>query len=76
MPDNAWVEVMRISRFESNTLASERCTIGQVFYWVAFGSGIWINVGRSVRDQRGSLGSAIAPSVTARAHGLDPQLEL
>ena len=52
VPDNAWVEVMRISRFESNTLASERCTIGQVFYWVAFGSGIWINVGRSVRPSR------------------------
>ena len=48
--DETWVEVLRISR---NDLVSHShvttCTAGQLWMWLAPGSGIWYNVGRSLR---------------------------
>ena len=49
VPDGSWVEIMRIARVESKPDAADRCTRGQVWFWLASGSGIWWNVGKSYR---------------------------
>ena len=48
--DGSWVEVMRVARWnlESHTPVTES-TRGQVWFWMAVGSGIWWNVGVSLR---------------------------
>ena len=57
--DDTWVEVLRIARLDdrfdgpnapsaNSVLDDERATVGQVWFWVARGSGVWLNVGRSL----------------------------
>ena len=54
--DNTWVEVMRIARMDDrfgapaadSPFESEMALVGQVWFWVARGSGVWLNVGRSL----------------------------
>ena len=49
--DHAWIEVMRIARLDDREDAvepNETCTVGQVWFWAAPGSGVWLNVGRSL----------------------------
>ena len=48
VPDHRWVEVMRISRLDENGFRKEVCRVGQVWFWLALGSGIWWNTGRSL----------------------------
>ena len=42
---------MRIARLDDREDAvepNETCTVGQVWFWAAPGSGVWLNVGRSL----------------------------
>ena len=49
VPEFRWVEVMRISRLDvMHPSHTTTATVGQVWFWVAPGSGIWLNVGRSL----------------------------
>ena len=59
VPDDTWVEVMRMARIDdrygglterpnNSSFESEMALIGQVWFWVARGSGVWLNVGRSL----------------------------
>jgi len=50
LPDHTWVEVMRISRLDDKTSreVADRSQVGQVWFWLASGSGIWWNTGRSL----------------------------
>ena len=72
-PDGSYAEVMRVARLDDKRPGSaEASTIGQVWYWLAPGSGIWITVGRSLRQQSApdaSPPSAPATCSWARAHG-------
>lgn len=60
VPDHTWVEVMRLARFDDKAFLSapssqsDRCTVAQVWFWLASGSGIWWNTGRSLRVFRKS----------------------
>lgn len=58
--DGAWVEVMRVARLDDRygglrapggvgAFEAEMALVGQVWFWVARGSGVWLNVGRSLR---------------------------
>ena len=56
VPDHHFVEVMRVARVEnkfgstpSASNGRSACTRGQVWFWLATGSGIWLDVGRSLR---------------------------
>lgn len=49
VPDGASVEVLRVARVETKRLGTEVCTFGQVWFWRAAGSGIWLDVGASLR---------------------------
>jgi len=50
LPDmNEWVEVMHTGRIEDHTEAKDISSAGQFWYWVAPGSGIWVNVGNMYR---------------------------
>ena len=54
LPDHVWVEVLRIARNDVASLdGTTTCTVGQLWMWLAPGSGIWYNVGRTL-DWRGS----------------------
>jgi hypothetical protein len=50
--DNTWVEVMRISRIDDKSETAgqkaDRATIGQVWFWMSPGSGIWWNTGKTL----------------------------
>jgi hypothetical protein len=58
--DHTWVEVVRIARLDDryigtthplanqSSIVAEQCLVGQIWFWVARGSGVWINVGRSL----------------------------
>ena len=51
MPDHTWVEIMRVGRIDDKVPVYEqadRSTIGQVWFWLAPGSGIWWNTGRTL----------------------------
>jgi len=53
--DHTWLEVMRISRLDDKDDApDEQCTVGQVWFWAAPGSGVWYNVGRSLVVESGA----------------------
>jgi hypothetical protein len=86
LPDNTWVEVMRISRldFAGPPVRDEvpTCTVGQLWMWYAPGSGIWWNTGKSKRllghDKSNSIWWAdsyrnhdVPPCKTALAQGYD-----
>ena len=63
VPDGTWVEVMRVSRIETLDRDVRSLNTWQQFYFlVAPGSGIWYNVGRSLRlsSSRQNLGCAAA----------------
>ena len=47
--DDHWVEVMRIARISEKPDAVDQSSRGQVWFWLAVGSGIWWNVGKSKR---------------------------
>ena len=69
--DHAWIEVMRIARLDDREDAiepNETCTVGQVWFWAAPGSGVWLNVGRSLVAR----GDAARPGCReAHAQGYD-----
>ena len=72
--DHTWVEVMRIARKDEKTDAADASNRGQVWLWLAVGSGIWWNVGKSHRllaaDDR-YLGSGHPSCAEVRAMGYD-----
>lgn len=44
----SWVEVLRVARDDiGDRHPAGRCTRGQLWFWVAPGTGIWLNVGRT-----------------------------
>ena len=46
--DHQWVEVMRVARVNDGSESErDKCVRGQVWFWLASGSGIWWNVGKS-----------------------------
>jgi hypothetical protein len=46
--NHSWVEVVRVARDDiGDRHPAGRCTRGQLWFWVAPGSGIWLNVGRT-----------------------------
>lgn len=47
--DNVFVEVLRVARLETKRLPTEVCTRGQVWFWHAPGSGVWLDLGTSLR---------------------------
>ena len=49
IPDGAWCEVMRVARLNRERSPETSSTRGQIWFWLAEGSGIWWNVGRSLR---------------------------
>ena len=65
VPDDTWVEVMRISRVDESVLYTplplgmplDAATVGQVYFWLAPGSGIWLHTGRSLKLVRGAHGT-------------------
>ena len=48
VPDDHWVEVLRVARLEEKHNERDVCTVGQVWMWLAMGSGVWWNTGRSL----------------------------
>ncbi len=65
VPDQTWVEVVRIARIdEKKEGPTAAATVGQVWFWLAHGSGIWWNTGRSlvVTDGKDNPGCARAAS--------------
>ena len=71
--DHHWVEVMRIARIDDKPDEADLSTRGQVWFWLATGSGIWWNVGHSMR-YLGNGGSSVAIRRTcadARRMGYD-----
>jgi len=52
VPHDLWVEVMHIARIDDQTNLARQSTVGQVWFWMAEGSGIWLNVGRSLVAQQ------------------------
>ena len=64
LPAHTWVEVMRIARIDDKVEAwgqkADRSTVGQVWFWLSPGSGVWWNTGRTV---------VINTSVVAAADG-------
>ena len=51
IPDGSYVEVFRAARVELPR-AHDRlkwCSKGQMWFWLAYGSGIWLDLGRSLR---------------------------
>jgi len=70
VPDGRWVEVLRVSRLETKRAATEVCSRGQVWFWRAAGSGVWLDVGKSLR--RNATDGAHAESCAdARRAGYD-----
>ena len=73
LPDNTWVEVMRIDRLDTTST----CSLGQVWFHLAPGSGIWWNTGRSLKrlttESAAELWShqPTQPCSTFRKHGYD-----
>ena len=49
VPDGQWVEVLRVARWNLQHAQVTDSTRGQVWFWLAVGSGIWWNVGKSLR---------------------------
>jgi len=49
VPDNMWVEIIRIARRNDKSQERDQCLVGQVWFWAAPGSGVWWNTGRSKR---------------------------
>lgn len=45
--DNVWIEVAHVGRLEDHTLPEDIASVGQMWYWMAPGSGIWLNVGKT-----------------------------
>ena len=48
VPDDHWVEVMRVPRLEDKVNERDLTAVGQVWMWLAMGSGVWWNTGRSL----------------------------
>ena len=48
VPSHRWVEVMHISRYDPKGKDPDISTIAQVWFWLAVGSGIWINTGNTL----------------------------
>ena len=66
--DNSWVEVMRVTRIDPKRAPKDRCTLGQVWFWLASGSGVWWQTGRSIRVPTEATAIDCA---TAHARGYD-----
>ena len=63
VPDHTWVEVIRVGRLDDKDDAPDRATAGQVWFWLASGSGIWWNTGRTLvinEPKQGSGGGCAA----------------
>ena len=46
--DGAWVEVIRIARRDDKWREGDHCFESQIWFWVAPGSGIWYNLGKTL----------------------------
>jgi len=53
--DDEWVEVTHFARLEDHTAPEDISSVGQMWYWMAPGSGIWLNVGKAVRYDTAGL---------------------
>lgn len=78
LPDNAWVEVMRIDRIDLVSHSdTTTCTVGQLWMWLAPGSGVWYNLGRSQKAITTGEASGLwwslptRPCTMARQQGYD-----
>ena len=72
IPDDQWVEVMRISRKNDKASAADGCTVGQIWFWHAPGSGIWWNVGKARRVLVGQwVPKSMRTCSWAHEHGYD-----
>ena len=47
-PSHRWVEVLRVARLDDKASRQELSAVGQVWFWITVGSGIWLNTGRTV----------------------------
>ena len=71
LPSHTWVEVFRVSRADDKSEDRDIAAIGQVWFWLACGSGIWLNTGKTL-VQRGPPPAAEYPSCwEARRRGYD-----
>jgi hypothetical protein len=70
--DNSWVEVMRVARLDNRIPLRDKGSEGQMWYWLAKGSGIWINVGRPLRSR--SAGERSPGCAFALEEGFDSVL--
>lgn len=50
LPDHSWVEVMHVARDEDHRDEESIASEGQFWYWLAPGSGIFLNLGRALRS--------------------------
>ena len=69
--DDHWVEVMRIARTEDKNRENDVSAVGQMWFWVAPGSGIWVNVGRSLRQLGDDYRWGRSSCFEARNQGFD-----
>jgi hypothetical protein len=69
--DGEWVEVFRVSRVEDKAMPRDVCTEGQLWYWRAPGSGIWLNVGHSLRHGAAPLTPGRSLCAEAASSGYD-----
>ena len=59
-PDGAWIEVMRVARTDiGERHPSGAATRGQVWFYAAPGSGIWLNVGRTLALESAHRGGCV-----------------
>ena len=71
VPSHTWVEVFRISRIVNKWGDRDVSAVGQVWFWLAMGSGVWLNTGRTL-VHRGPPPQDEYPSCwEARANGYD-----
>ena len=74
VPDGVWVEIMRIARIDDKPDGADASTRGQLWMYLAVGSGIWWNTGRSLRQLAADnryIGAGHASCASARAAGYD-----
>lgn len=69
VPDDHFVQVFRMARVENKHGQKDQSTRGQVWYWLASGSGIWLFLGKSMRVRK--AGTFTPGCLTASAQGYD-----
>ena len=70
VPDHTWVEVVRVGRLDDKNDEADRATVGQVWFWLAPGSGVWWNTGTTLVISDSNAGSG-AGCTAAHKQGYD-----